>query len=505
MELNSNVDYKMDIYCQLIDRLFPVLAVHHGHVFNNNIIFDEKEIEDVLLKAKKKLEYGTSPFYNTLLIRAFKQREMEQLCLRELHTKPQRWIDSSLSFISANWRTPKYYFERFYLPDNIEMAANSLRKVDEYLSAAIFKTGVLDCFDTISRIKYEMMSIKKVYDSMDIIPKSFYKEIEIFSNKFINKMMLTKAISPFWIPLGKSNFEKYLLLETGVQMESDTVINDLVYLLKYIKNWEYIPDKSSIKQITPQTLYSNLNKIFKLFSINSEEKNRLLNNLRYANNENILCYNVPLNFVYVADMCINTEKDDSFVFLNRNIKLTENNILLKIAHEIYPGHLYTDLLRRNFRKINRIIGNKVIDEGWAKYSEFLVSLKSDSIDVRSAFINKLKFIAELAYASMFVHTSGKNVKQCIDNVINVLNVSENQAKNLIIQVYKNPFESIDYILGLGIVVALIKTELSIDYSKLILDINYLYQNIMDFNAVYSYEQVSIRRIKKIIDVLKESN
>lgn len=87
---------------------------------------------------------------------------------------------------------------------------------------------------------------------------------------------------------------------------------------------------------------------------------------------------------------MNENTDDFILFSSNNIK-SSKLLKLKIIYEIYPGHHFT-YSKQNKNLLNKITKNMFLEEGWAKYCEFLFAFEIDnSYEMKQAYKMKHLF------------------------------------------------------------------------------------------------------------------
>jgi len=488
-------------YCRITDILSPVTCVHRGNKVMDEFNYSKLNIDNLMCQLDEIVLQSD----DAALIRAIEARKFEHLLIQKYQTKPQSWIDSTLTAISANWRTPRYYFTNFFIPENIDLIVNSLEKINVCMKKELNTVHVVDCICSITKIRDNFRSIKNIHTFNDkIISKEQFRKIDEFATEAICFIEQKKIGQPFYKLLGENDYCEYIFNNSGISLDIVSLEEDILSVIKSLSNFVETNVDEKIVNPTKENIINIVDNVISTF----DESNKngcatLFNKFRLIDDEKFLNYNGAMNYAFLGDFFMDTrdenKEDYGFVFFNSLKKIDESNLIQIVAHEIFPGHYYANTIRGGYRFREKLLNNDIVEEGWAKYSELMYILKLKNRYLLNRFLINLKQIATLAYASVLVNTHKTSIEIKMNTLSENLKVNQNEAKNLLIKAINFPLETISYLLGLSLFVNYLGITPFIDLQDIKKRMTNVYDLMYIQGASVPYKKIRIKEVARLAE------
>ncbi|MEK5523593.1 DUF885 family protein [Heyndrickxia sp. FSL W8-0423] len=394
-------------------------------------------IKDRYLFVKKSFEKG---FYNGAKLYCHRNDYYDELII--LMNKINSILKNSLSNIDC------YFLEHLKTFIINECQALSKNKEDYLIKKYYF----LFFKDSIKKplINEELLigffkfiSLKKIREVS--LSKTSYNILKRLNNWFIESNKNTNILDELLnknktdIKSNIENYEKNIFSQEDLYVYLEKIERELLTALENINSTNNI---GNTKIISKDKILDYLkNNLFMISKLTGEEiQIKIIN-------ENFSAI-VP-DAGYLSKQSLNTNYhvlvlNSSFLDADK----TERQLKLLISHEIYPGHMYhsTMSLKSKFSDFGEIGDNKLVSEGWAIYSEYMIGEEDPSL--RELFLVQYsrRCVNALYSINLLLGKSKLECSSYIDNLLSRFNINHGYLR--LIKYGKNfNLNSINYVYG----------------------------------------------------------
>lgn len=464
----------IETYKNIIKQYSPVICIKH------NISLDGKYSINKSIYKKLSTELNELRPYTKcdLLRRKIEQRIFEINIVDDLQYKPQLFIDQSISALTANWRTANYLVDNCLNENNFFAVRDSLKDLYCDFKSNFNRYSKFDCLYALDKLNYESLIIKQRYKFSQIEDNLFHGSMEFIEKLKKDMNVLKQNYAYLYKPLTADNLKMYFYYETGLRIDFDLLYQDLKDL--HMKLSQLINHQVNITNAT--------------VTINKENINNALSKLKgffctYSDfseidNVSVIWYNANmfnryLNFSYLKNYDISSEKKRGIVIINPNKKINDIEFSFKLIHEIF-GHYFADLKGMCQPYENLLSDNLVIEEGWAKYLEYLYAKNSSEEQVKQYFLKNIVHIIISAIVAIMMHYYNYSIKCIYDEIKDSSYLESKSINSIILNSYLNPYSAISYIVGLLLFIK--KGKVTFDIEQL------LKMEYTGINDGYSFKQ-----------------
>lgn len=324
-----------------------------------------------------------------------------------------------------------------------------------------FKTEVngnsfsyIDLLYTLSLIKKDLYFIK--YELIKILSKTDYEIILSETQsilEFISKKIKRSSKTNLFIDWEKEDFINYIDLMSEYNVDSIMLEKLYKAAIHYVDknsqcnifNYQNDIDKKKINIFSiKELLYSVFSESNYIFG----DVNDMFENLNIIDLNNSNFYFGE--FQYLPSYMNDTKNGACILFSSNNIK-SSKLLKLKIIHEIYPGHHFSYSKQRS-NLLNKITKNMFLEEGWAKYCEFLFAFEIDnSYEMKQAYKIKHLLSSINFIITMNIHYYDRKLSEIFDLLMNKCGLDKHRILSLIMQCNVQPLSSINYFVGFHVV------------------------------------------------------
>lgn len=425
-------------YSRMINKMIPVIGVLNSQKIETIISYNNTSVENWIndlnmLKGK----YKSDRLYTRLIdARIFEQKE-----LNELTNNPMFWVDNTLSAISANWRAKVLINNAEVLRCNINLLASSFPDRIKELKSYETKFSRVMGQKALSKIRRELEIISNFNDNFRLIEQDTLEKISLFSKELSDVIEDKCSDNPLIIPLNEKEISHYIYLTFGIKMDFSLLKIDLENLIKNLSGG-YIYVKEEPKNFSDEDIMLVIQDIISCFLKEEIDYFSFIDTIKILKNKNRLNAKAEMTS-YIKDI----GSDGNYVgFLSIDgYNIDIERLKLKLVHEVFPGHHYQSSVLKNDKNI--CFTNSMLDEGWAKYAEFLYIKRRSNKKCSSYFLSSFRAIAISVYAMILLNVDNMNISEIADELTRKFDISLVSAKNIILMEYMDPLSSISYYIG----------------------------------------------------------
>lgn len=467
----SEAETYINQYIQLCTDFYPVLSTHWCMERSDLTIYSPEIINQGITsfrRLKDELEYSDVEHLD--LIAALNARIFELEVLQEWK-EPSFYLIHSIHAVSV-WNNYEGLIEGVFSRQVIQARVKDIcaffSEAKKILSAAeIPRLHLLNAIGELKALHKRTAPVLKQY-----IPDEQYQlynqEVQGYHDFLI--LQLPKSLDLIR-PWGKSILESYVHMKSGIRLDSELFLSDLIVYLKELCSGQKKDETESA--VTSKIEYqSELQIIMELGQTLFPWKEDFDLKLESLDIREAVGINEMRRFGYLFSNNLQLTKPKG-ILLAHSQDMSLARIQLGLIHEWYPGHHYSRIIktRRNYKE-GILLENQIFEEGWAKYCEYFFAyhlVKTN--EIKNEFNKGLMKSVLLAMAVVLIHAKRFDFKTAADFIHGVYEADVQTLHNICIQAYFSPVESLSYILGFFAVSHLLQIPVPGSSEKLLLTHN----------------------------------
>lgn len=467
-----NIDYFINKYVNIVSEFYPGLAndlnikVEHLGFYNNES--NASFINNLLQLKIEVSEEIDNDFKNLKLKQLLKNIDMRIFEIEHL----QEHKYSCMFYVEKIFLTLEETFE-FDDIDTNSMLKNRLNHLNDSLKSAMDnlitdEIGQVDFLISLNRCRDIWNNILKL--GKKLVSDDHNKAVEFFLCWLEKKYKTSKKK---FKRLNKDLLTDYLNIFTGIDINIDSIYESGNVLLLEFEDYDNNEDKRAFteEEVMKELkyLYSKLSNSFKIdegviSDINIQtvcgENSNYFSNVRYA--------------AYKSGNTI-VSKQPTFIY-NLDYMNCKEKMLLKLIHEVYPGHHYLRSLLREKMDFT-IYDEMFFEEGWAKYCEYECSRLLKDEKLFKIMKSEFRHMILVGNVILMVHYYNYSDEDILRYLTSENNVDSKIAKNMLITSYLNPLGKIKYYIGFLLIKSIFDKYEHVDYQELLLNSGSFFDNL----------------------------
>lgn len=446
-------------YVNLICDFYVGRATLWGYMrigFNDSIIRKVEKNIKMLNEFLNKVEmYDQTDEQIMLMKKDIRLRIFEIEKLERHKNRAVFYYEMTIKTLMVLWETYEYLSEKYVDLDVLESRLNELPKqIDLAIKEMdLFDFSIVDLIYTKNASKNDLNIIRKVMEEDgNILSKHqcvIYK-IEQFIAYIENRIKQSKGKKIF-LPYGKDLFREYIEHESGIEVNLEALYEKAKKMI--LKDEMQPEEKSEIDNDADRYMIDKIKEIYSKGKEHFGESNELLNTLELKNIGE-LEYEFG-KFSYLPSSVSRNKKNGSLLYSLDVFKNSECAVMLKLIHEIYPGHHHMFLSNFNKSSINifeRVYQNIFYVEGWAKYCEYYYAYNIYKTDeMIKEFNRNMSLIALMYIVTMDIHYYCKSYDDIVKTIIELSGLKKEEVISLIIGCYISPINNCCYFIGYNVI------------------------------------------------------
>lgn len=452
-KFKNDINLLVEDYIVTVARFYPGRADVWGILIENLGFYDTNHIQEFIKNIKvirdKLLSlYDTEidDSYGLLFIKNIDTRIFELEVLKEYETKCSFYVEkifmtlqSSLEFSDDLNLNNKLFINRLkFLRESIIQAKKNLSNI---------QMGKLECICSINECKEVWKQIYSVgYKFIKIDHIQAFEEFILFCE------YKADTAKDRIIPYDSGIFEELLKIYSGSDISVDYFFGLIQKQIIQQKDKDEKLNMNKTLLINDDLITSKMRFIYQLGREKFGDMPNLFDSIAFEeyNGKVKNCYQNIKTAAYNNRIFEINKELPSFIYNKIGIK-NDISLMLKLIHEIYPGHHYLHYCTRHQHKdslIHHISEELMYDEGWSKYCEYYYAknllIEMNCFDVITVEYHEMFILALVIFKIHYFH-------EPINNIINELITEENlelvMAQNMVITASLRPIEKLHYSLG----------------------------------------------------------
>lgn len=454
---NNMEDEYIKLMCQIYPNLATVWGISQAGYNDFTKLGKKKNIQGLKELSKKISDYTTLSNRREALINSIDKAvyELESPYSNTLYYRYSMSI-KSLMILWENYNYYKYGMDEKVLNSRLDQLPVLLKIIIDEIEDNNF--SYLDLLYTYHLIKQDMKALKSKHITNlnhQRKIKDTYQEIDLFL-KYIKNKLRNNEKCKIYSRWDDKSFITHISKMSGWDISSK-LIEDMYFEALYTieKNkdnniFNNIENEESNKyKVDKNTILNILDSIYKQCRIVFGEYEDITSTITLIDT----CKkNFEFGkFQYIKSSINESEKQGCLLFSSENNIDSIELLKLKLIHEIYPGHHYSNIYFPN-SKMNspyeKTRMNIFFQEGWAKYCERYFAYEIDKSDkMIKCYEGKFMLTNIMFIVVINIHYFGKSFKDIHSELLGKCGLTKEKINSLIMSSNVEPINSISYYIG----------------------------------------------------------